>query len=228
MLGVRVTKIHRAIKFHQDYVFKSYINSNTEKRAQATNDFTKSYYKLKNNSLYGKTVENIRKRKNLRLCNTPKKLITCTSKALFKRSEKITEDLVVATMIKETICLDRPVYIGQAVLDLSKLRMYKLQYTELERYRQIFNCTIDVVAGDTDSFFLCCRDINLNNQLLPAMISDELLDTSNYPTTHPLHSKKFASQIGKFKDESGGGVRYVEWVFLRPNMYSMLTEQDVE
>ena len=228
LLGVKVSKVHRAIKFQQDHVFMSYIDSNTTKRALATNDFTKSYYKLKNNSLYGKTVENIRKRTNLRLCNTVKKLVTYSSKALFKRSIKITEDLVIATMFKEAICLNRPVYIGQAVLDLSKLRMYTLNYTELAKYRQEFNCSIDIIAADTDSFFLCCRGVNLNSQLLPAMIKDELLDTSNYPSTHPLYSKKFAAQIGKFKDESGGVDKYSDWIFLRPKLYSLLTVNDNE
>ena len=59
------------------------------------------------------------------------------------------------------------------------------------------------------------------------MIRDELLDTSNYPATHPLYSTKFASQIGKFKDESGG-VRYVDWVFLQPKLYSLLAEDAAE
>ena len=224
LLGVEVTKVHRAIKFHQDYVFKSYIESNTAKRARATNDFAKDYYKLKNNSLYGKTVENIRKRTNLRLCNTPKKLLTYTSKASFKRSEEITDDLVSVTLTKEAICLNRPIYIGQAVLDFSKLRMYNLNYNELEKYRHEFSCMIDIIAADTDSSFLCCRGVNVDSQLLPAMIRDGLLDTSNYPTTHPLYSKKFAAQIGKFKDEGAGVAKYVDWVFLRPKLYSLLTE----
>ena len=226
-LGVQVSKVHRAIKFHQDFVFKSYIDTNTVKRAASTTTFAKAYYKLKNNSLYGKTVENIRKRKNLRLCNTPKKLITYASKPTFKSSIAITENLVATILTKDVIVLNRPVYIGQAVLDMSKLRTYTLQYFELERYRNEFACDIDICAADTDSFFLCCRGVNLHNQLLPAMLRDEALDTSNYPSSHQLYTDKFTSQIGKFKDESAG-VRYVDWVFLRPKLYSMLTEEDVE
>ena len=99
--------------------------------------------------------------------------------------------------------------------------MYELQYIKLQKYRQEFNCEINIVVGDTDSFFLECKYVSLKDQLLPAMIRDELLDTSNYPTTHPLYSAKFTNCIGKFKDESGGIEDYSDWVFLRPKLYSL-------
>ena len=103
----------------------------------------------------------------------------------------VTDDLLVAHLSKESICLDRPIYIGQAVLDLSKLRMYQLQYHELENYRNEFKgCELNIIAGDTDSFFLECRNIDVSSQLLPAMIRDELLDTSNFPKSHSLYSNK--------------------------------------
>ena len=100
--------------------------------------------------------------------------------------------------------LDRPVYIGQAVLDLSKLRMYRLQYVELRRYREQYaGSSINIVAGDTDSFFLEVKGINLANQLLPQMQKGGLLDTSNYPTDSILFSRQYENKGGLFKDESG-------------------------
>jgi hypothetical protein len=220
-LGVIVTSVHRAVKFHQEYMFKDYVDLNTQKRAQSSNKFIKDFYKLKNNSLYGKTVENIRKRANIRLCNTDKKLVTYASKPTFKRSIVIDDDLVAAVMCKDVICLNRPIYVGQAVLDISKLRMYQLQYSELECYRREFACEINIVAGDTDSFFLECRNVDLQSQLLPAMIRDELLDTSNYPKDHALYSSKHANVVGKFKDEGAGTTQFTDWVFLRPKLYSL-------
>ena len=225
-LGVVVTSVHRAVSFKQDYIFKEFIEGNTRKRATAPSEVARSLYKLKNNSLYGKTVENIRKRIDMRLCNTDKKLVTYASKATFKRSIAISDDLVLAEMCKDTICLNKPIYVGQAVLDLSKLRMYRLHYNELERYRQEFNCELNIVACDTDSFFLECVNVNLNEQLLPAMIRDELLDTSNYPKQHPLYNTRFASQIGKFKDEGAGVQRFIDWCFLRPKLYSLKSDND--
>jgi hypothetical protein len=219
-LGVEVEGIHRIISFKQSHVFEPYVRSNTEKRARATNEFERDYYKLKNNSLYGKTVENLKKRRNLRLCNNPRKLITYSSSPFFRKSIKIADDLIALFMCKENICLDRPSYIGQVILDLSKLRMYDLQYVELQKYRELFSCDINIVAGDTDSFFLECRNVSLRNQLLPQMLADGLLDTSKYPSTDALYSSKFADVVGKFKDESKG-VPYDEWVFLRPKCYSL-------
>ena len=200
---------------------------NTAKRAAATTKFRKDYYKLKNNSLYGKTVENLRKRKEVRLCNTRRNFVAQSSKPTFRRSIIVKENLVAAILNKETICLDRPVYIGQAVLDLSKLRMFRLQYIELARYRERFaGSEINIIAGDTDSFFLEVKGISLKDELLPAMINDGLLDTSNYPSDSPLFSRQFENQIGLFKDESGGQEIYKEWVFLRPKCYSMQCEDD--
>jgi DNA polymerase type B, organellar and viral len=223
VLGVQVTAVHRAITFTQTHVFREYIAGNTAKRAASTSSFQKDYYKLKNNSLYGKTVENLRKRSVLRLCNGDKKFVTYSSKPTFKRSKVICQDLVAAMLSKDTICLNRPVYIGQAVLDLSKLRMYRLQYGDLATYRTRFGAEINILAGDTDSFFLEVKGADLTTQLLPAMMEDGLLDTSNYDPTAPLFSKAHENQIGLFKDESGGKATFTEWVFLRPKCYSMLT-----
>lgn len=227
VMGIKVDKVHRAIRFTQEKVFNKYIAYNTEKRAQSTTKFQKDYYKLKNNALYGKTVENLRKRKDVRLCNTRSSFIAQSSKPNFRRSIIIKENLTAAILNKETIMLDRPVYIGQAVLDLSKLRMYRLQYVELQQYRQQFaGSEINIVAGDTDSFFLEVKGINLANQLLPQMRADGLLDTSNYPADSVLFSRQYENKIGLFKDESGGQDQYKEWIFLRPKCYSMLCEDD--
>jgi hypothetical protein len=222
-LGVKVTKVHRVIQFTQSSVFRRYIKYNTEKRKKAKCLFKKNMYKLRNNSLYGKMVENIRKRRNIRLCNTAKRLKCYTSKATFKKTLLIDHNLVAVTLQKENILLDRPIFIGQAVLDVSKLRMYQLQYEELEAYRSEFNCELNIVAGDTDSFFIECHGVSLASQLLPAMKRDELLDTSNFPSTHPLCSMEHASDIGLIKDESCGITAYKEWIFIRPKCYSLLS-----
>jgi hypothetical protein len=219
-LGAQVNAVNRVVSFDQDYVFEAYVRGNTEKRSKAKNKFERDYYKLKNNSLYGKTVENLKKRRNLRLCNNPRKLITYSSSPLFRKAIKIADDLVALEMCKESICLNRPSYIGQAILDLSKLRMYDLQYVELQRYRELFSCDINIVAGDTDSFFLECRGVSLREQLLPQMIKDELLDTSKYDPADHLYSTRFTDVVGKFKDESEGNA-YDEWIFLRPKCYSL-------
>ena len=224
-LGVKVTKVHRIVKFQQREIFKEYIDINTSKRAATTNAFYKDFFKLKNNSLYGKMVENLKKRLNVRFTNNSKKLITYTSKPQFRRSMVIDKDLVVLLLAKERVTLDRPSYIGQSVLDLSKVRMYQLQYQDLEWYRDELQCEINIVAGDTDSFFLECKEVNIEKDLLPRMIDDGLLDTSNYNKDHPLYSREFDSKIGLIKDENKGS-KYKEWVFLKPKCYSLLGDKE--
>ena len=225
-LGVQVTQIHRAIKFTQTRVFQQYIDQNSRKRALATTKFVKDFYKLKNNSLYGKTVENLRKRYDIRLCNSAAKLMTYASRPYFKRTIHIAEDLEACLSAKDTICLDRPIYIGQAVLDLSKKRMYDLQYVELEKYREKNrNCKINIIAGDTDSFFLEVKNVPLDD-LRRQMQSDGLLDTSNFPVEHPLYSSRLTARIGLFKDECAGRPDFREGIFLRPKQYSLLSGEN--
>ena len=223
-LGVQLVKCHRVVRFKQAPIFEKYVDYNSRMRAAAPKGFKRDFYKLKSNSLYGKTVENLLKRLNLRLCNNAKKLVCYASKAQFRRSSVIAKDLVAVLLGKEEVVLDRPSYIGQAVLDLSKLRMYQLQYKELELYREKFACEINIIAGDTDSFFLECKNVDLRSQLLPAMIADGLLDTSNYNDKDPLFSNKLSCVIGKFKDENEG-LSFSEWIFLRPKCYSLLSDK---
>ena len=128
--------------------------------------------------------------------------------------------------MKEEVELNRPSYIGQSVLDISKLQMYQLQYRQLQDYREHFDCEIEIVAGDTDSFFLKTRNVDWN-VLLSAMKNDGMLDTSNYPPTHPLYLTALDSVLGLFKDEAKG-VRIMECVFLRPKCYAMLLESMME
>jgi hypothetical protein len=125
------------------------------------------------------------------------------------------------------VLLDKPVYIGQAVLDLSKLVMYRVQYEKLAAYAQKFGGEIQIAGGDTDSLFLVVLGISLSQQLLPAMLEDGLLDSSNYPATHPLYSTTYKARLGCVKDESGGRL-FQEWVLLKPKCYSMLTVDEKE
>jgi hypothetical protein len=118
--------------------------------------------------------------------------------------------------------LDKPIYIGQAVLDLSKLIMYELRYVKLEEYATRFNGSITVIGGDTDSLFCSIKGINLHKQLHPAMAIDNLLDTSNYPAQHTLFSNVNKAKLGCIKDEVCGET-LLDAILLKPKCYSMIT-----
>ena len=109
-LGLKVSKVHRVLEFDQSPWLKQYIDYNTEKRKNAKNDFEKDFFKLMNNSVFGKTMENIRKRVDVRLVTDEKKLLKLTSKPTYVSSKIFNENLVAVHKIKETLTLNRPAY----------------------------------------------------------------------------------------------------------------------
>ena len=132
-LGLKVTKVHRVLEFDQSPWLKQYIDYNTEKRKNAKNDFEKDFFKLMNNSVFGKTMENIKKRVDVRLVTDEKKLLKLTSKPTYVSSKIFNENLVAVHKIKETLTLNRPAYVGMCILDLSKTLMYNFHYNYIKR-----------------------------------------------------------------------------------------------
>ena len=131
-LGLKVTNVHRVLEFDQSPWLKQYIDFNTEKRKNAKNAFEKDFFKLMNNSVFGKTMENIRKRVDVRLVTDEKKLLKLASKSTFVSSKIFNENLVAVHKIKETLTLNRPAYVGMCILDLSKTLMYDFHYNYIK------------------------------------------------------------------------------------------------
>ena len=123
-LGMKLSKIHRIIKFKQSNWLKEYIDFNTEKRMNAKNSCERAFFKLMVNSIYGKTAENIRKRINVRLINTAKDYVRCVSKPDFISQKIFSKNCVAIHQIKSVLTLDKPIYVGFSIIDLSKLFMY--------------------------------------------------------------------------------------------------------
>ena len=130
-LGIKVIKIHRVLKFKQSNLSKEYIHFNTEKRMNSNNAFKVQFFKLMIHCIYGKTCENIRKRINVKLVNNSKDYLRCVSKPNFI-SQKIFDKMFVAIhQIKPVLTLNKPIYVGFTVLELSKLLMYKFHYEDV-------------------------------------------------------------------------------------------------
>ena len=211
-LGLKVTKVHRTISFKESAWLKPYIDFNTEQRKKAKSDFEKDQWKLMNNAFYGKTMENIRNRSDIKLLSDENEVKKYINKPNFKDSIIFNENLVAIVNNITSIKFDKPIYLGQAILDYSKQLMYQFYYEVINKLWP----ENEIIGFDTDSFFLNIYTEDLYKDL--EQIKDEL-DTSDYPKDHPLYSEKNKKVIGKFKDELAGKIMN-EIVFLKSKAYS--------
>ena len=216
-LGLKLTKIHRVLEFDQSPWLKQYIDYNTEKRKNAKNDFEKDFFKLMNNSVFGKTMENIRKRVDVRLVTDEKKLLKLTSKPTYVSSKIFNENLVAVHKIKETLTLNRPAYVGMCILDLSKTLMYDFHYKYIkEKYGE----KAKLLFTDTDSL---TYEIEAKDVYKDFFKDKDKFDNSDYPKYSPFFYKENKKVIGKFKDEAAG-IPIIEFVGLRSKMYSYIKD----
>ena len=212
---MKVAKIHRVLVFQQSPWLKSYIDFNTAKRKHAANDFEKDFNKLMNNSVFGKTIENFRKRVNVKLVNDKTKLSKLIASQSFDAFRIFSEDLAAVNMKKTKLYLNRPIYVGFTILDLSKVLMYE--------FHSKYDRNAKLLFTDTDSL---CYEIKTNDVYEDMLQDIDLFDTSDYAQDHSLYSLTNKEVLGKMKDETHG-IPIQEFVGLRPKMYSILyTEND--
>ena len=126
--GLKLKKLHRVIEFQQSRWMKAYIMLNTRLRKDAKNEFEKDFFKLINNSILGKAIENIRNHKDMKLVTSDKRYLKYVMKPNFKDGHPFFKHLFVVEMRKTEIKMNKPVYLGQAILDLSKTLMYEFYY----------------------------------------------------------------------------------------------------
>ena len=162
-LGLKLTKINRALQFSQSLWLKPYIDSNTARRAAATSSFQKDFFKLMNNAIFGKTLENKRKHKNVKLVTDPNKLQKLVQKPNFGTSIIINENLIVVSLKKTNILLDRPLYVGMSILDISKTHMYDFHYNKMVAFYGREN--IGICYTDTDAILYWIKTQDMYNDL---------------------------------------------------------------
>jgi hypothetical protein len=220
-LGIKVSKIHRIISFTQSRWLKPYIDFNTEKRKAAKNEFEKNFYKLMNNSVFGKTMENIRKHQDVQLVNNTRKLRRLSSKPNFKSFKIFTDQLAAVHMSKQEIILKKPTYVGMSILDISKVFMYEFHYNHI---RAEYGDRATLLMTDTDSLIYIIQTDDIYEDMSK---HQNLYDTSDYPSNHPAYSIINKKVLGKMKDETNGKP-IKEFVGLRPKMYSILQSDNSE
>ena len=147
--GLILRKVHRVIEFNQSTWLEPYIRSNTVRKAGARNDFEKDFFKLMNNAVFCKMMENIRKHKDIKLVTTHEHYVKLMMKPNFKSQIRFGDNFFTLEMGKIRVVMNKPVYLGQAILDLSKVLMYKFHYDySLPKYGDRFR----LCYMDTDSF----------------------------------------------------------------------------
>ena len=215
-LGLKLTHIHRGIKFKESPWLKKYITLNTKLRTQAKNEFEKDFFKLMNNSLFGKTMEDIRNRVNIKLVNNEKQAEKLSAKPNFKHCNIFSEDLVAIHMKEIKLFFNKPVYLGMCILDLSKTLMYDFHYKYI---KQKYGDKAKLLLTDTDSLMYEIETEDFYKDI-SGDVKDRF-DTSDYPPNHPsgIPSGFNKKVLGMFKDEVNG--RYIEeFVGLRAKLYS--------
>ena len=195
---------------------------NTELRKLARNDFEKDLFKLMNNSVFGKTMENMRKRREIKLVTTDKKKSKLVSEPNYHTITLISEDLSIIEIKKTKVKMNKPIYLRLSILEISKILMYEFWYDYM---KPKYNDNVRLCYMDTDSFIM-----NIKTNDFYKDISDDVdnrFDISNYEVKRPLLMGKNKNVIGLMKDELGGEI-ITEFVTLRPKTYSYLTDDSKE
>ena len=191
-------------------------SSNTKLRTAAVNEFEKDFFKLMNNSVFGKTMENIGNRVDIKLVNDKKQAEKLSVKPNFYHCNIFSEELVAVHMKKTKLVFNKPVYLGMCILDLSKTLMYDFHYNYIkpkygDKAKLLFTDTDSLMYEiETEDFY---KDISADVK--------RRFDTSDYHPNHPsgIPSGFNKKVIGMFKDEVGGKV-IDEFVGLRAKSYS--------
>ncbi|XP_072018408.1 uncharacterized protein [Amphiura filiformis] len=215
-LGLIVTKVHRGVKYREKAFMKSYIDKNTSLRTKATTDFEKDQFKLMNNAVFGKTMENIRNRVDIHLVTTQEEMRKLSAKPTYDRSTGFDENLVAVHMKKTSLYFDKPIYLGASIMDISKTKMYDFHYNYIKKK---YGDKAKLCMTDTDSLLYEIETEDFYEDIAPDV--DRYFDTSNYPADHPsgIPTGRNKKVPGKFKDEAGGK-QIAEFVGLRAKLYS--------
>ena len=223
--GIKLKKIHRGIKFVESEWMKPYIDKNTNLRAMAKNNFEKDFFKLMNNSVFGKTMENIRNRLDVKLVNTKEKLRKLVAKPNLRSPPKIfSENLVSVHMRKTSLLMNKPVYLGMCILDLSKIIMYDFHYNYI---KSKYADKAKLLFTDTDSLMYEIETEDFYKDIA-GDVKDKF-DTSDYPENHPsgIPTGENKKVLGMMKDEAAGKI-IKEFVGLRSKLYSFVMDDGGE
>ena len=220
--GLKLKKVHRVIEIDQEAWLKKYIDMNTELRKKASNDFEKEFFKLMNNAVFGKTMENVRKHRDIKLVKTDHKRNKLVSEPNYHTMKLISENLSIIKMKKVKVKMNKPIYLGLSILEISKIIMYEFWSDYVKKK---YGDMVKLCYMDTDSLIMNIKTKEFYKDI--AQDVEERFDTSIYDVDRTLPKGKNKKVIGLMKDELGGGI-ITEFVALRPKTYSYMTDEFIE
>ena len=216
-LGLKLKKIHRVLEFSEKPWLKKYIDFNTEKRKNAKSEFEKDFFKLMNNSVFGKTMENIRKRSNIYLETDPDHFLRQAAKPTYVSHKIFHDNLVALHMKKNFLKLDKPSYVGMCILDLSKVLMYDFHYNFIKKK---YGDRAKLLFTDTDSL---CYHILTDDVYEDLYNHKDMFDNSDYSKSSKFYFDENKKAIGKFKDVAAGNP-ITSFIGHKSKMYSYEVE----
>ena len=220
-LGLQIKSIHSVLEFRQRAFLKPFIDFNTRKRMEAKTEFEKTFYKTLNCSVFGKLMENQRRRLDVTLTNSERKLSKLVARPTFKECRIFNESLVGVHCKRTKVLISKPVYVGQSILDLSKMLMYRFWYGYLKR-KYANQCRL--LCTDTDSFLF---EVQTPDFYKTMKQDSQYFDLSGYPKDSPFYSSTNHKVPGVFKDEMNGKI-IKRFCGLRSKMYAILYQEEGE
>ena len=194
---------------------------NTELRKEAKNEFENNFFKLMNNSVFGKTMENVRNYRDIKLVTTDKRRNQLASEPNYHTPKYFSENVMAIEMKKTKVKMNKPIYLGMSILDISKTLMYEFWYDYI---KPKYGDRAKLCYTDTDDSFVIyieTEDLYKDN----ANDVERWFDTSNYDENKtgkiPLSIGKNKEVIGLFKNELGGEI-VTEFAGIRPKTYAYL------
>ena len=219
--GLTVKRLHRVLQFDQSCWLGNYISKNTALRKQAKTDFDKNFFKLLSNACFGKTMENLRNRRQTKFLSTEPEAKTCTLKPTFLNFQIIHDSLVSVNFTQSSFFWNKPTPVGAAILDLSKIVLYKFHYDEI---KPKFGDSLKVVCKDTDSLLYRIETDDLYSDKESLKY---LLDLSDYPQNNKLFDSTNKKVPLTMKDELNGQIM-LEATCLRSKLYSIEYESGIK
>ena len=222
--GLVLKDVYRVIKFNQEAWLKLYIDMNTKLRTETKNEFEKYFFKLMNNSVFRKTMENVRKHRDIKLVTTDERRNKLVSEPNYHTTKQFSENLLAIEMKKTKLKMNKPIYLGMSILDVSKTPMYEFWYDYIKpKYKE----KAKLCYMDTDSFV-----INVFTEEFFEDINNDVerwFDMSNYDKNDktPLSIGKNKKLIAMFKDDLEEKIMK-EFCVPRAKTYAYFKDDDSE